>query len=136
MDADVVTLYRRYVQERHDRNDPVEPEQFRRFLVDSPVDGVTMRYEVSGRLVGVGWVDVLEDGLSSVYFAFDPDESPRSLGTFSIMEEIRYARTLGKHWLYLGFYVPGSPKMAYKGAFRPREFAVDGAWTEDEPATC
>jgi len=73
-------------------------------------------------------VDLLPNGLSSVYFAFEPAESHRSLGIYSIMKEIDLARDLGKEWLYLGFFVPGSPKMAYKGAFHPREFAVDGTW--------
>ena len=91
-----------------------------------------MLYRVSDRLVGAGWVDLLPDGVSSVYFAFDPDESRRSLGIFSMVEEMRLARALGKQWLYLGFYVPGSPKMVYKGAFRPREFAIHGEWTERE----
>ena len=48
------------------------------------------------------------------------------------MKEMEVARDLGKEWLYLGFFVPDSPKMAYKGAFRPREFAVSGTWTGDE----
>jgi arginine-tRNA-protein transferase len=48
------------------------------------------------------------------------------------MKEIDLARDLGKEWLYLGFFVPGSPKMEYKGTFRPREFAVDGRWTREE----
>ena len=48
------------------------------------------------------------------------------------MKEIEYAASLGKRWLYLGFYVPGSQKMEYKGAFRPHEFAVGGQWKGDE----
>jgi len=137
MDAESLGLYQRYVRARHapaslgTPND-VTPEQFEKFLVTSPVHTRAMRYLVEDRLVGIGWIDLLPNGLSSVYFAFEPAESRRSLGTYSIMKEIDLARDLGKEWLYLGFFVPGSPKMAYKGAFRPCEFAVDGTWTADE----
>ena len=136
-DAESFSLYQRYVRARHtpasfEATDDVTPQQFDEFLVTSPVHTRAMRYLVGGQLVGIGWVDVLPNGLSSVYFAFDPDESRRSLGTYSIMKEMDVARDLGKEWLYLGFFVPDSPKMAYKGAFRPREFAVSGTWTGDE----
>jgi leucyl-tRNA---protein transferase len=137
VDPETFALYRRYVQKRHPREslenpDEETPEQFEAFLVTSSVTTQAMNYRVGDRLVGVGWIDVLPDGLSSVYYAFDPDESRRSLGTYSIMKEIDLARELGKQWLYLGFYVPGSPKMEYKGAFHPREFAVDGRWTRND----
>lgn len=144
-DTESFSLYRRYVRARHTPAEPrgtntdapiasddVTPKQFDEFLVTSPVHTRAMRYLVGDRLVGIGWVDVLPNGLSSVYFAFDPDESRRSLGTYSIMKEMDVARDLGKEWLYLGFFVPDSPKMAYKGAFKPREFAVNGTWTGDE----
>jgi arginine-tRNA-protein transferase len=136
-DEETYDLYRRYVAARHR---PAETaagtdetmEHFGSFLVSSPLDTRAVHYRVDGRLVAVGWVDVLPDGLSSVYFAFDPQEKDRSLGVFSFMKEMDLARQMGKEWLYLGFYVPGSPKMQYKGNFHPREFAVDGAWTESE----
>ncbi|MEE8440641.1 MAG: arginyltransferase [Spirochaetia bacterium] len=136
-DAESIDLYQRYVRARHtpaslSTTGDVTSEQFKEFLVNSPVHTRAMRYLIGDRLVGIGWVDILPDGLSSVYFAFDPTESRRSLGTYSIMKEVAVARDLGKEWLYLGFFVPDSPKMAYKGTFHPCEFAVDGAWTEDE----
>jgi len=131
LDDELVSLYRRYVQARHDPADPAEPDQFERFLVSSPMDSRMMRYWVGDRLVGAGWIDLLPNGISSVYFAFDPADSRRSLGTFSIMQEIALARRLGKQWLYLGFFVPGSSKMEYKGAFEPGEYAVGGKWITD-----
>jgi len=139
-DAEAFDLYRRYVTARHPRSvvteasafDEESPEQFDEFLVRAPLETRAMTYRLEGRLVGIGWIDVLPNGLSSVYFAFDPAESRRSLGTYSITREIELARDLGKQWLYLGFYVPGSQKMEYKGAFHPREFAVDERWSGDE----
>ena len=132
VDEDAFALYQRYIRHRHNPNETTTAEQFQQFLVDSPVETITMRYTSAGRLIGVGWVDVLPDGLSSVYYAFEPDEGTRSLGVFSIIREIEYAHRLGKRWLYLGFYVPGSPKMEYKGAFVPHQFGVNGSWTHHE----
>lgn len=139
---ETINLYRRYLAARHGRSLPdvigaeehgeaTATEELRSFLVDTPLATRAMEYRTENRLLGVGWIDVLSHGLSSVYFAFDPDESRRSLGIFSIMKEMDLARDLAKQWLYLGFYVPGSPKMAYKGAFRPAQFAVAGGWTRD-----
>ena len=36
-------------------------------------------------------------------------------------ERLQQARELGKPWVYPGFWVEGSPKMAYKSAYRPLE---------------
>jgi arginine-tRNA-protein transferase len=125
-DAAVFQLYERYCTIRHDTT--VTRKQYTGFLGSSPLDTEMMLYRVSDRLVGVGWIDVLHDGLSSVYFAFEPDERARSLGTFSVMEELREVERRGKHWLYLGFYVQRSPKMDYKSKFGPHELLIDGEW--------
>ena len=76
-DEQTFDLYSRYVTERHPGSGSdagpethESPEQFSRFLVESPVDTRAMQYRVGDRLVGVGWIDVLENGVSSVYFAF------------------------------------------------------------------
>ena len=130
-DDDVYALYASYVRSRHPSDSEPTPQGFVHFLADAPLETAMMRYYVADRLVGAGWVDVLADGLSSVYFAFDPDEHRRSLGTYSVLREIEYADSLGLAWLYLGFYVPGSPKMEYKARFAPYEVAVNGAWTRD-----
>jgi Putative arginyl-tRNA:protein arginylyltransferase len=46
------------------------------------------RYEDNGHLLGAGYLDQGSDGLSSVYFVFDPDASSLSLGTLSVLREI------------------------------------------------
>jgi len=72
-------------------------------------------------LVGIGFLDIGENCLSSVYFSFDPLLANRSLGIFSVLQEIEHARRLGLAYYYLGYYVPGCPIMDYKDHFRPRE---------------
>ena len=126
-------LYRRYLKERHgdDMGDgDAARAAYRSFLVESPVPGTSIaEYRLpDGSLAATGYLDVLPGGLSSVYFAFDPKESRRSVGTWSVGRELELAASLGKRYYYLGFWVPGSEKMDYKADFRPFEFALDGTW--------
>lgn len=128
-DREVFALYRRYSVYKHDKEElSVQEEGFRRFLCSSPLDTRMLRYIVNGKLVGVSWLDYLPHSLSSVYFAFEPEEAKRSLGTFSVLKEIEIARSFGKEYYYLGFYVPGSLKMSYKARFKPHELLLDGQW--------
>ena len=81
-----------------------------------------------GRLVGVALTDVLGDGLSMVYSFFDPDYDKRSLGNYMVLDHIE--RSLEEHYsyVYLGYWVPGSPKMDYKARFRPLEMLSGDGW--------
>lgn len=93
---------------------------------------VLSRYEDNGRLVGAGYLDRSNDGLSSVYFVFDPEFSRLSLGIFSALREIEEARNLGLPYYYLGYVVDGCARMAYKAGFRPYQLYSwdDGMWHE------
>jgi leucyl-tRNA---protein transferase len=75
---------------------------------------------------------VLGDGLSMVYSFFDPDEADRSLGTFMILDHIARAHRLRLPYVYLGYWVPGSRKMDYKGRFLPQERLMPTGWTRFE----
>ncbi len=132
-DVEVFALYRRYNVYKHEKEElSIQEEGFRRFLCSSPLDTRMLRYLANGKLVGVSWLDYLPNSLSSVYFAFEPEEAKRSLGTFSVLKEIEIARNLHKDYYYLGFYVPGSPKMSYKARFKPHEILINGQW---QPST-
>ena len=63
-----------------------------------------------------------------VYSFFDPEAGARSLGTFMILDHISHARRLGLAYVYLGYWVPESRKMAYKSQFRPAEVLAGGSW--------
>jgi len=138
--ADRFELYRDYSEARHgeDGKTPVTIRSYASFLIASPLDStrITEYRDAEGRLVATGYLDVLPEGLSSVYFAFDPAEGRRSVGTWSVMRELRLAAELGKRWYYLGFWVPGSRKMDYKARFSPFEYARGGKWimTSDREA--
>ena len=72
-------------------------------------------------LVAVALTDVMADGLSMVYSFYDPDLAHRSLGTFLILDHIDQVRSAGLGYVYLGYWVKDSPKMAYKAEYQPLE---------------
>ncbi len=85
--------------------------------------------DAAGSLLGVGICDVCAESLSSVYFYFDPDEARRSLGTFSAMWEIEWARRNSIPHYYLGYWVKACGAMEYKANFKPFELlGTDGVW--------
>lgn len=123
-------LFMKYMRARHPEDAAECDEQaYYRAYVISPVETAIVRYRTpDGKLVALSYLDVLDDGFSSVYFAFDPAESKRSLGVYSVFAESAILRSLGKRWYYLGFRVSACKKMAYKAGFRPHEIAKDGEW--------
>lgn len=79
-----------------------------------------MKYYLNERLIGVGVIDVVEEGLSSVYFFYDHTYKEYRLGVFSTLMEIEYIRYISKAFsefknYYLGFYIHNCQKMNYKG---------------------
>lgn len=114
-------LYRRFLEARYPGKEETTAQSFRTFFTESFGATREFRYRVGDRLIGVGIVDVAARAASSVYFFFDPDESPRSVGTFSALYEIDFCRRTGRDYLYLGFRVAGCRAMAYKATFRPHE---------------
>ena len=90
------------------------------------------------QLLAVAVTDVTDLGLSAVYTFFDPEQEKRSLGTFGILWQIEVCRALGLPYLYLGYWIRDSRKMAYKARFRPIEGRVGGVWQpldDADPAT-
>jgi len=78
-------------------------------------------YRRAGRVIGIGLVDVVPNGTSSVYFFHDPSWRPDGPGTFSILQEIEFARQTKRPHVYLGYYVADCPSMSYKSRFGPHE---------------
>jgi arginine-tRNA-protein transferase len=81
-----------------------------------------------GDLVACVLVDILGDGLSLVYSFYEPAMTRRSLGSFVILDHVIQARAAELGYVYLGYWVPGSPKMDYKARYRPIEVLRPGGW--------
>ena len=127
-------LYRRYISARHaggGMDDP-SPGQYRDFLTSTWCDTLFFEYSLGACVVAVSVIDRLADAFSCVYTFFDPAHVRRSLGTYAILHAIEVARRRSLQWLYLGYYIAESPKMRYKGDYRPQERFVDGRWTATE----
>lgn len=127
-------LYDRYVSGRHKGGgmDDGDPEAFARFLTSGWADTVFLDHRLDGRLVSTAVTDRTPHALSAIYTFFDPDMAARSLGTHAILRQIAYAQRSGRRWLYLGFWIDGHRKMAYKRDYPAFEIR-DGAGRWGEP---
>jgi arginine-tRNA-protein transferase len=107
-------------------------EQYRHFLLQSNIRSHLVEFREPGRdahaLRMVSIVDRLQDGLSSVYTFFEPDTPGASYGTYNILWQVDLCRQLGLPYLYLGYWIGQSRKMAYKVNFQPIEGLIDGRW--------
>jgi arginine-tRNA-protein transferase len=107
-------------------------------------------FYLEGRLIGVGYVDVLPGpptpscppqvgggegaaagGLSAIYFFYDPRQRQRSLGTWNVLCLIEEAARRKLPYVYLGYYVEGCGSMSYKTRFAPNQLrGEDGVWRD------
>jgi arginyl-tRNA--protein-N-Asp/Glu arginylyltransferase len=129
--AEQFTLFQRYQKNRHADGDMAAMGyyDYRAMIEDTPISTGLLEFrDARDRLLGACLTDWLADGLSAVYSFFDTDEEKRSLGTFAVLWLIGRARSLGLPYVYLGYWVPESRKMAYKARFRPSEILMSGAW--------
>lgn len=139
---DQYALFRKYLDSRHADGGMADMDifEFAAMIEETPVRSRLIEYSDRGEdgreLVAVCLTDVLDDGLSMVYSFYDPDRPRQSLGTQIILDHIQIAREAGLPYVYLGYWVPGSPKMGYKAGFSALEIYKNGVWTNiGNPAT-
>jgi len=139
------SVFRAYLDARHRDGGMVDMTvlDYAMMIEDSHVDTRVVEYRrrgpdtgITGRgagdILAVALSDVLSDGLSMVYSFFEPGEGERSLGTYMILDHIERARKMGLPYVYLGYWVPGSRKMDYKGRFLPQERLLPSGWVRFE----
>jgi len=132
-------LFRDYIDSRHNGGGMCSMTllDYAAMIEDSFVDTRLIEYRLKpenslelgtkpGPLLATALIDMMDDGLSMIYSFFDVSDNSRSLGTYMILDHIERTRKLGLPYLYLGFWVKGSPKMDYKARFKPLEILKDG----------
>ena len=129
------SLFSRYVLTRHRDGDMADMDfdDYRAMVEESPVDTAIIEFRddsADGRLVGACLVDWLSNGVSAVYSFFDPQDPRRGLGTHMILWLANAAARRGLPYVFLGYWIADSNKMAYKRSFRPLEFFGPEGWTE------
>lgn len=131
LDDEHLALYGRYQADQHDKDgQAVDDESYARFLVETVADTWELSWrDERGALVAVGIIDVVSDGISTVYFYWDPALRDLSLGVYSALWEIDLCRRWGKRYYYLGYLVRGSRTMSYKAHFGAGEVWNGTTWT-------
>ncbi|MDZ4134055.1 MAG: arginyltransferase [Paracoccaceae bacterium] len=136
---DQYALFRRYLDHRHATGGMADMDifEFAAMIEETPIRSRVIEYTSatasetrSKALTAVCLTDVFDDGLSMVYSFYDPDMSARSLGAYLILDHIEIAREAGLPYVYLGYWVPGSPKMGYKATYSSLEIYKAGQWQD------
>jgi arginine-tRNA-protein transferase len=125
-------LYDRYITGRHSDGDMFPPsrDQFRSFLLSQWSDTLFVCGYLDDTLVSVAVTDRQADGLSAIYTFFEPELPERSLGVWSVLQQIFLAQRLHLPHLYLGYWIRDSDKMRYKVDYRPVELYLNGRWVQ------
>jgi leucyl-tRNA---protein transferase len=126
-------LFSAYQRSRHSDSDMASMTygDYRGMVEESPVRTTIAEFrDGSGRLVAASLIDLLDDGVSAVYSFYDPQQPKRSLGTWSVLWLVEQCRLRGQPFVYLGYWIADSPKMAYKARFPALERLAAGTWTD------
>jgi len=127
--------YHSYMEEKKGwKHYSLSPNSYHELYVSGAMKfGKEILYFVDDKLVGVDLVDFLSDGLSSIYFFYDPDYAHLSLGRFSMYQQIYIAQTNKLPWVYLGYYVEKCPSLNYKADYKPYEILKENTELEKIP---
>ncbi len=138
------SLFSDYIKTRHGDGGMAEMSalDYAAMVEETPVETKLIEYRneaeyrldsennQQGRLLAVSLTDILSDGLSMIYSFFDPVLSPLSPGSYMILDHIERARQMGLPYIYLGYWVEGSQKMAYKSRFLPQDRLGEHGWAK------
>jgi len=121
-----INLYNKYHTFKHKKDGwshrNISPREYRENFVEGAHDfGKEVLFIRDGKIIGIDLIDILDDGISSIYFYYDPDYARLSLGTYSLLYQIELAKILDLPWIYLGYWVKGCKAFEYKPKFQPQE---------------
>jgi len=111
----------------------MDEEKYNKMFVEGAGEfGYEIRYFRDAKLIGVDYVDILIDGISSIYFFCDPDYAHLSLGTYSLLVQLDIAKQLGLKQIYLGYIVRENQSLLYKLKYKPHEILQGRPQNEEE----
>jgi arginine-tRNA-protein transferase len=129
-------LFNLYQRARHRDSDMASMSyaDYRSMVEETPLRTVIAEFrDAEGALIAATLLDRLDDGVSAVYSFYDPSDEKRSLGTWSILWLVEECRRQGLPYVYLGYWIGESPKMAYKARFPAIERLSATGWTPLSP---
>jgi arginine-tRNA-protein transferase len=106
---------------------------FELYVIGSDTFGKEVLYFHEDKMIAVDLLDFTDDGISSIYFFYDPDYSKFSLGRYSIYQQILMAQSQKLDWIYLGYYVKECQSLMYKAEYRPHQLLQGSPDIEDAP---
>jgi leucyl-tRNA---protein transferase len=118
----------RLVRQLASNKEAYTAEDFRGFLVETCCDSYELSYWDEDQLIGCTIVDLGNRTASAVYTYFDPIFESYSIGTYSILKQIEWAKSQELKYLYLGMFVEENQHLRYKGRFTPQERLINGRW--------
>ncbi len=123
-------LYQRYQNARHKDGgmDNEDHESYQNFLLQSHVDSLLVEFRDMGVLRMVSVIDMLSDGLSSVYTFYEPELPKARFGIYNVLWQIELCRKLELDFVYLGYWIARSQKMSYKTQYNPAQGLINGKW--------
>jgi arginine-tRNA-protein transferase len=126
--------YHRFMTQKKDWifNEIDEEDYYKSFVQGSNDYGYEILYKLGDELVGVAFVDILENSLSCVYFFYNHKFQDRSLGVYSILLQLELAKKLKIRDVYLGYWIKNHYSMGYKERFAPFDILVNRAELDEE----
>ena len=129
--TDHLNLYAKYHEQMNDKkgwnSEPISASEYAHSFVQGHGNfGYEFLYIRDKKLIGVALVDILPNAVSAIYCYYDHDYADYSIGTYSILKQIEYAKKLGVEHLYLGYWVEENKSLSYKSKFKPYEILIEG----------
>lgn len=114
-------------------NEPSTHENYYSSFIEGANDfGYELMYFDGKKLIGVALLDITRKGLSAIYCFYDHDYTHLSLGTFSILTQIKIAIANQLPYVYLGYLVRQNSSLNYKEKFNALE-VLRGRPSLEEP---
>lgn len=129
-----LALCEKFLRARYPSENNSAQGYYRDFFLNNIVNSIRLQYRVDDRLVGTSVIDIGYNWMNAVYFYFDPDESPRSLGTYNVLRLVDLCREWEIEFLYLGYFIRSVPAMSYKANFHPHYLFSGQQWSRGDIA--